>query len=80
MKLRFLYTPKPKQFEYKPRFFKPEDEEKLYKKIPDGPGKATQGAYRRYKRDSKSVNRKRNQSVLIYVVIILILVYIIFFM
>jgi len=80
MKLRFLYTPKPKQFEYKPRFFKPEEDEKLIHKIQDGPGKSTQEAYRRFRRDAKSSNRKRNQSVLIYVVIILVLLYVIFVM
>lgn len=80
MKLRFLYTPKPKQFEYKPRFYKPEDEDKLYKKIPDGPGKSTHEAYERFRRDAVKSKNKRNQNILIYVLIILALLYVIFFM
>lgn len=78
MKLRFVYTPKPKQFSYKPQFFNPDEEEKKIR-TSDGQGKLTHEAYRKYRRDSISQKRKRNQSILIYVAIILILLYFIFF-
>ncbi|HPE99190.1 MAG TPA: hypothetical protein PKY63_00860 [Bacteroidales bacterium] len=78
MKLRFVYTPKPRQFTYKPQFFKPEEDGKKIFST-EGPGKMTHEAYRRYRRDTSKSKQKRNQSVLIYVAIILLLLYFIFF-
>jgi len=78
MKLRFVYTPKPKQFSYKPQFFNPEDEEKKFHQS-DGPGKLTHETYLRHRRNSSVHKQKRNQSILIYVAIILLLLYFIFF-
>ncbi|MPM11975.1 hypothetical protein SDC9_58326 [bioreactor metagenome] len=78
MKLRFVYTPKPRQFEYKPRFHNPEEETHLYSDD-NTPGKSTRDAYRRYRRSGTKDKSKRNQSILIYLAIILILLYIIFF-
>jgi len=77
MKLRFVYTPKPKQFSYKPQFFNPEEEDKKLHTT-DGPGKKTHDAYRRYRRDAVHQKRKQNQTILIFIAIILILLYFIF--
>lgn len=78
MKLRFVYTPKPRQFSYKPQYYNPEEESKKHF-ISDGTGKLTHEAYRRYRKDTERQKRKRNQSILISAAIILLLLYFIFF-
>jgi hypothetical protein len=78
MKLRFVYTPKPRQFSYKPQFYNPEEEERKVSTA-DGTGKMVQDVYRRYRRDAERRKKRQKQSLLISLAIILILLYFIFF-
>ena len=63
MKLRFVYTPKPRQFSYKPQFYNPEEEERKVSTA-DGTGKMVQDVYRRYRRDAE--RRKKRQTKFTY--------------
>jgi len=86
MQIVFFKTPKPKQFEYKPRYYDEEAErkEKRRKEIEDA-GKGDTSFMkseidRRWRRiDKKNRGKARGINLLIYLVIIALLVYFMFF-
>jgi len=86
MKIVFFRTPKPRQFEYKPRYYD-EEEERLQKRRQEmeksGHGDTSfikSEIDRRWRRiDRKNRNKARGINLLIYLIIIALLVYFLFF-
>jgi len=88
MKFVFFNTPKPRQFNYPARYYDEEKErmEKRKRELNMG-GSETSDDFRsqlssgwqKYKKGERGRQKKANTSVLIYIFIVIILVYIIFF-
>lgn len=87
MKIVFFRIPKPKQFNYPPRYYDEEKERMEQRKkelgiSPDGKAdfKSQVGAsWRRLRKSNKSRQKKASMSVLIYLMIVAMLIYFIFF-
>ena len=84
MRIVFFRTPKPKGFNYKPVYYDPEKEELEERKKHLNQSKEV-AAFRReldkswHKADKKTRREAIKRSLVIYLIIIVILVYIIFF-
>jgi hypothetical protein len=88
MKLVFFNTPKARQFTYPARYYDEEKDKREQRKKELGlSGTETKGDFRseldkgwqRFRTGEKGRQKKANMSVLIYIFIVIILVYIIFF-
>ncbi len=88
MKLVFFNTPKARQFSYPARYYDEEKEKREQRKKELGlAGTETKSDFRseldkgwqRFKAGERGRQKKANMSVLIYIAIVIILVYIIFF-
>ena len=88
MKLVFFNTPKARQFTYPARYYDEEKEKREQRKKELGlAGTETKNDFRaeldkgwqRFKAGERGRQKKANMSVLIYIFIVIILVYIIFF-
>ena len=88
MKLVFFNTPKARQFTYPARYYDEEKEKREQRKKELGlAGTETTGDFRsrldsgwkRFKANEQTRQKKTNRSILIYIFIVLILVYLIFF-
>ena len=88
MKLVFFNTPKARQFTYPARYYDEEKDKREQRKKELGlGGTETKGdfrseldkGWRRFRAGERGRQKKANMSVLIYIAIVIILVYIIFF-
>jgi len=88
MKLVFFNTPKPRQFNYPARYYDEEKDRREQRKKELGlTGSETAGDFRtrlntgwqRFRANDRARQKKANLSVLIYIFIVIVLIYIIFF-
>jgi type VI protein secretion system component VasF len=88
MKLVFFNTPKPRQFNYPARYYDEEKEkrEKRKKKLSMDGSETTDdfksqlnAGWKNFRAGERGRQKKANTSVLIYIFIVIILVYLIFF-
>lgn len=86
MKITFFRTPKPKQFNYPPRYYDAEKERReqrrkelgLTGEKPDFKSQISAN-WGRYKRHDKQRKQKAEISVIVYLLIVALLIYLIFF-
>lgn len=77
MKLRFFYIPKPRQYNYKPIFYNPDEEKN--KNLPKGTVQLTREAYSKWRKDEQRTKRRTSQSIFISIAVVIILLYFILF-
>ena len=86
MQITFFRTPKPKQFNYKPRYYDEEKERQEQRRkelMGDGQGNTInirrQIERRWRKEDRQNRDKSRRMNVLVYILVAVILIYFIFF-
>lgn len=74
MKFKMFHIPKPRQFNYKPLYYVPEEEENNLSAKSDD----RSDAFRSWHRETARLKKRQNINILLYVVIVIVLLLFIF--